>query len=351
MNGWNDMSLRTSSVDRPHFLCERVVPIYIHFYVIALPKDDWEVPVLDSTAMIIVSSNTNGQGYNYEEFSKFPFEEVQTTSLFKRERTNILLIFMNSEIAHWADGHQSCSSARISDIHIDLMPLDSLPLSEAIVSTEEKSSTLDLALFTDFETRTFFVDDMKIQSSNMLAVSTSLSEKYQSLYVDFIYGSTSAQLGLSDGALSVFRYGRQSRNRSNDMSCDQILPISMIESDYITFPSLPMNVDIIDHFTVVAVYNIFDLKLPASNFFHVNGTSVFYLYARLTRSGNLCSLTLMHENLFRSSYQLSAVGPLKHMTAFFVVVIVRTQHKEAVKYRFKGNRYVPDECRDVLDTE
>ncbi|KAK3764723.1 hypothetical protein RRG08_042033 [Elysia crispata] len=400
INGWNDMSLRTSSVDRPHFLCERVVPIYIHFYVIALPKDDWEVPALDTTAMIIISSNTKQQGYNYVEFSKFPFEEVQTTSLLKKETYQYSVKIHELRNSGLKQKYIRVKSTDYLDVHFflisggficstlvleEMIPGRSsaffsstgqLDTSLAIVSTEEKSSTLDLALLTDFETRTFFVDDMKIQSSNMLVVSTSLSEKYQSLYVEFISGSTFAQLGHSDGALSVFRFGRQSRNRSNDMSCDQILPISMIGSDYITFPSLPMNVDIIDHFTVVAVYSnttitvhhqnpevtpmkiylrwpgdIFDLELPASNFFHVNGTSIFYLYARLTRSGGLCSLTLMHENLFRSSYQLSVVGPLKDMTAFFVVVIVRTQDKGAVKYRFKGNRYVPDECRDVLDTK
>ena len=46
----------------------------------------------------------------------------------------------------------------------------------------------------------------------------------------------------------------QYKTNSNDRSCDQVLPISMIGSDYITFPSLPMNASVTDHYTIVAVY-------------------------------------------------------------------------------------------------
>ena len=31
--------------------------------------------------------------------------------------------------------------------------------------------------------------------------------------------------------------------------------------------------------------DVFDLQLPASTFYHVNGTNAFYLYARLAGSG------------------------------------------------------------------
>ena len=52
----------------------------------------------------------------------------------------------------------------------------------------------------------------------------------------------------------LFNLQNHTNTYTKHASIDQILPVSMIGSDYITFPSLPMNVDVIDHYTVVAVY-------------------------------------------------------------------------------------------------
>ena len=54
----------------------------------------------------------------------------------------------------------------------------------------------------------FFTFSLLIPS-NMLRISMTLPEKYQSFYVDSISGSTSAQLVHSSGAASVFRFGKE----------------------------------------------------------------------------------------------------------------------------------------------
>ena len=41
---------------------------------------------------------------------------------------------------------------------------------------------------------------------------------------------------------------------SVDKTCDQAVPTSLVAADYVTFPSLPLNVAVTDHFTLVAVY-------------------------------------------------------------------------------------------------
>ena len=71
-----------------------------------------------------------------------------------------------------------------------------------------------------------------------------------------------------------------------------------------------------------------------------------WLYSNL---GGFCSVALMQESLFRSSYQLAVVGPLEEMTDIFVVVIVKTRDKGAITGSVSGsgvNRGA-DNCKDV----
>ncbi|KAK3742042.1 hypothetical protein RRG08_060126, partial [Elysia crispata] len=65
-----------------------------------------------------------------------------------------------------------------------------------------------------------------------------------------------------------------------------------------------------------------------------------------------CTVALMQESLFRSSYQLAVVGPLKEMTDIFVVVIVKTRDKSGIKAGSgTGVKRAPDTCKDVPDSE
>ena len=65
-------------------------------------------------------------------------------------------------------------------------------------------------------------------------------------------------------------------------------------------------------------------------------------------SGGLCSMALLQEKLFRSSYHLAVVGPLIQMTAIFVVVVVKTQDIGAVMAVSEmGVASFPDTCENV----
>ena len=76
------------------------------------------------------------------------------------------------------------------------------------------------------------------------------------------------------------------------------------------------------------------------------------LYLPLLYSGGFCTVALMQESLFRSSYQLAVVGPLEHMTDIFVVVIVKTRDKEGITAGSgTGVHRTPDRCKDVPGEE
>ena len=61
-----------------------------------------------------------------------------------------------------------------------------------------------------------------------------------------------------------------------------------------------------------------------------------------------CSITLLHENLFRTSYHLAIVGPLIEMTDIYVVVIARTLVREIMTLvSGNGIRRTPDKCMTV----
>ncbi|GFO26620.1 hypothetical protein PoB_005312500 [Plakobranchus ocellatus] len=89
-----------------------------------------------------------------------------------------------------------------------------------------------------------------------------------------------------------------------DEHYDQVLPVSLVGSEYVTFPFLPLNSESFAVLTVVAVYNDTlittnssdsssptaylanpgdkaELILPATSFNSVNGTKPFYLRSRL----------------------------------------------------------------------
>ncbi|KAK3803130.1 hypothetical protein RRG08_060102, partial [Elysia crispata] len=330
-DGWNDFSVGYNL----SFLCERVIPVYTHSYVVVLPKEGWANAVHKTKAMLSVASFPNQQGHNYVEFSTFPTGDLQTISLFNNEifqySINVSGVSLNS--SGFQRKYIRVKSTDNLDVHFFLwsvriryacstLVLEDIPQgspssfltnpgqkdsSLAIVLTEETSSTLELALSGNVISASFALNNIRTQTGKHLFVSTSLTEQFQGLYVDSISSSHSAQLVHSTGALNVFRFSREYTKVTHDVSCDQILPSSMIGSDYITFPSLPMNVSVTDHYTVVAVHSdttitiydpdasvaprkiflksagdVFDLELSASGFYHVNGTNPFYLYARLT---------------------------------------------------------------------
>ena len=65
-------------------------------------------------------------------------------------------------------------------------------------------------------------------------------------------------------------------------------------------------------------------------------------------SGGFCSMALLQEKLFRSSYHLAVVGPLIQMTAIFFVVVVKTQDIGAVlAVSEMGVTSFPDACENV----
>ncbi|KAK3751432.1 hypothetical protein RRG08_051157 [Elysia crispata] len=406
-SGWNDNNVDALSISiLPSFLCEKVIPVYIHSYVIVLPNLGWGGRSRHARSILSVASFPSQQGHNYVEFSTFPTGDLKTISLFGNEAyqysidmTGLLLdneglqqkyIRVKStdnldvHFFRWGSYlHYACSSLILEETtpgwpsaFFSNPGQNSSNL--AIVSTEEKPSSLDLVLSSNDETVTFSLTSMYTESRPIVAVSTTLNEQYQGLYVTQISGSSSSQFVHSTGAMSVYRFTRENKKITQDMSCDQVLPISMIGSDYITFPSLPMNASVTDHYTIIAVYgnttitifdpdpdvktkqiqlqwpgDVFDLKLPASGFYHVNGTNAFYLHAKLSGLGGFCSVALMQESLFRSSYQLAVVGPLEEMADIFVVVIVKTRDKGAITGSVSGsgvNRGA-DNCKDVTDTE
>ncbi|GFR85615.1 hypothetical protein ElyMa_000700700 [Elysia marginata] len=158
----------------------------------------------------------------------------------------------------------------------------------------------------------------------------------------------------------------------------------MLGRDYVTFPSLPMDSNLIDYYTVVAVQNntvvsvyeptsstlirevtllwpgdLVQLELSASGYHHVNGTHPFYLYAKLTgadpnlsdRRGR-CSVTLLHAGLFRETYKLTIVPPLLvEPASVYVVVIVNTSLAGQVEVVSEnGTRTKPDNCQSVTGT-
>ncbi|KAK3761302.1 hypothetical protein RRG08_014313 [Elysia crispata] len=404
VSGWNDVSLNIGH----SFICERVIPVYIHSYVMVLPKRHWATRIQGrNIAMLSVASIPSQQGHNYLQFSTFPAGDLQTITLFGNEAYQFSIDIDGLTLSSgdfqkkfirvkstdhldvffylWAkfDRH-ACSSLILDELSLGgpstffSHPADQKDSSLAIVSTEEEeASSFDIVFPVDVKTTTFTLNNMKTKSRDFLQVSTNLAEQYQSLYVDSISGASSAQILHSNGAMNVYRFGRQYKKTNTDVSCEQILPVSMIGSDYITFPSLPMNVDVIDHYTVVAVYSdttitvfdshpdvlsrkinlrwpsdVVDLELPASSFYHVTGTNPFYLYARLTRLAGLCSVAMMQESLFRSSYQLVVVGALETMADIFVVVIVQTRDQESIIAESgSGASISPDLCKGVPDTE
>ncbi|KAK3751449.1 hypothetical protein RRG08_051174 [Elysia crispata] len=406
-SGWNDISVNASQrPEPPSFLCEQVIRVYLHSYVTILPRKGWGGPASRAKAMLSVASFPSQQGHNHVEFSTFPSGDLKTISLFENEVYQYYIdidgLSLNSSGLQkkyvrvkstdhldvhffiWGKGlWYACSSLILEEITPGWpTAFFSNPgqkeSSLAILFTEEEPSSLDLVFSSYDETFTIIANSMNTQNRQMLLVSTSFTEEYQSLYVDRISGSSSPQVVHSNGAMSVYRFDREYKTNSNDRSCDQVLPISMIGSDYITFPSLPMNASVTDHYTIVAVYkdtkitvfnpdsneasmkinlqwpgDVFDLQLPASTFYHVNGTNAFYLYARLAGSGGFCTVALMQESLFRSSYQLAVVGPLEHMTDIFVVVIVKTQDKVSIIGSGPGSgvQRVADNCKDVAGTE
>ncbi|GFR61869.1 hypothetical protein ElyMa_005442400 [Elysia marginata] len=169
----------------------------------------------------------------------------------------------------------------------------------------------------------------------MLVVSNEVPEQYQSVYVDSISGSTTAQMVYSTGAANLFRFGRKKWSLSVDAEFDQIPPISMLGTEYVTFPSFPLDDTIMDHYSVVAVYSNTIIKVDKGE----------------GERAGFCSMAFLREDLFRTVYQLAIVTPLKEMTSVYIVAVVRMENKGQVIVTSGTNDIIfPDSCQDVEGT-
>ncbi|GFN85291.1 hypothetical protein PoB_001179700 [Plakobranchus ocellatus] len=180
----------------------------------------------------------------------------------------------------------------------------------------------------------------------LITMSSHLNDHQNPLYVDNVKGFDKAPLVHSDGLLSVFSSGQQGASGSSDVTLDQLLPISLLGSDYVTFPSLPLSPSSVDTFTIVAVFNgtivtvfgldpgsesrvivleqagdVHDLDLPAAGFHHMTSTKPFYVYGRLGGSGGICTVTLLPVTLWSTRYTLQVVEPYTLLGDVYVALI------------------------------
>ncbi|KAK3803774.1 hypothetical protein RRG08_052946 [Elysia crispata] len=176
-------------------------------------------------------------------------------------------------------------------------------------------------------------------------------------------------------------------NTTNDVTFEQILPVSLVGSDYVTFPSLPADksTDFTDLFSAVAVFNdtliqvpdynitldkagdVGRLNLSASGFHHVTGNKPFYLYAQLRAEYSksvskdthlngpfgLCSVKLLPQSLWRSVYTLHVSGPLLAMEVYIAMVVEEEDHVNSAKVKVwdaAQTEYIPTTCQAVEGT-
>ncbi|KAK3803132.1 hypothetical protein RRG08_060104 [Elysia crispata] len=404
---WNDAPRNSSAA----YMCEREFFVYFHSYVLVLPKEAWGGHTSKTRAFLSVTPHPGLEGDNLVEISTFSTDKFEMARFSATEtfqyKIDPLGLFLNSsglqhkyvlvrsqyplDVLFYFQGATQyvCSSLILEHLPLgqssSFFPSPRLgQKSIGIVSTSETPASLTVSFSTFHAMLSFSFNGMDVLTRNTLVLSASMPEQYQSLYVDSLSNTGAAPLAHSTGPLAVFNFGREDWSWSRDITCDQVLPTSMVGSHYITFPSLPMDPANIDYFTVVAVHRVtkitaydadnalvvrqttlwwagdsIELELPASGFYYINGTSPFYLYARITgkdpndksRSG-LCSLTLFHESLFRDSYTVAVVGPLAEATSVYVIAIVRTLDSEFIEIESGwGTVQVPDLCQDVNGTE
>ncbi|GFO02936.1 hypothetical protein PoB_002944100 [Plakobranchus ocellatus] len=165
---------------------------------------------------------------------------------------------------------------------------------------------------------------------------------------------------------------------------NQLLPFAYTGRYYITYPSLPLNSDVMDRFTVVALYEdtiitvfapdptlgsqsitmsapgeSYDLHLPATAFFLVRGSKDFYMHAKYQASAanrpgsGQCTVTLVANRHQKQSYRFAMTKPLTAMDSVYVVVIVKTESVQDITLTAGSETYSlpPDTCQGIHGTK
>ncbi|RUS87312.1 hypothetical protein EGW08_004924 [Elysia chlorotica] len=227
--GWNDQDPN----DQRSYICENVIPVYIHSYVIVLPRDGWANSIPNMRAMLSLASFPSEQGHNYVEILVFPTGDLHTISLFRNEAYHYAI--NANGITLDGDGFQqkyvSVRSSAHLDVHFFLWSVGQRYACSSLVfeaAASEGSNTffsnpgnmdnnldepisLDLALSTDTGDATFILNNEGIQIGKLISLSTTMTERYQTLYVESIPGPSPPQVVQSTGPASVFRFGKQVR--------------------------------------------------------------------------------------------------------------------------------------------
>ncbi|GFO29880.1 secreted protein [Plakobranchus ocellatus] len=211
-----------------------------------------------------------------------------------------------------------------------------------------------------------------------MSLTYQLSDEEIAVYLEEVTGFNKAQLIHSDGCLSAFRSSARSNAWISDVTFDQLLPTSMLGTEYVTFPSSRLATYGVDTFTIVAVFDstivtiygadstaesyeivleqvgdTYDLDLPTTGFHHMKSWKPFYVQARLggsVYSGGSCTVTLLPETLWSTQYVLQVLEPYILLNEIYLIVIGQRYAVEqmAMTFTWVGtvNSLRPD-CRDI----
>ncbi|GFO22381.1 mannose receptor c type 1 [Plakobranchus ocellatus] len=250
------------------------------------------------------------------------------------------------------------------------------------ISTVHSPNTIEMFVSSKNESLVLGLGSFDIETWFQARLSTTLTRQYQTVSLNHLKPTQSSLYIQSIENLQVFLSGQE--KSSHDLTFDQVLPVSLLGADYVTFPSLPTDKssNVTDRFSAVAIFNdtiiqvldlnitlekagdVTDFLLPGSGFHHVNGSKPFYLYARLKAvSGvmpnvdangpvGVCTLTLLPHSLWRSFYTFQVDQPLIAMDVY-VAIVVRTDfiHTATVKVGDSaGTQYIPTSCQQVEGT-
>ncbi|GFN77151.1 C-type lectin [Plakobranchus ocellatus] len=402
IRNWNDIQ----QIHTGKYVCERVYPEYFHSYVMVLPSETWHHDIHSMSALLTASSRGYHLGHNYIEVTTVPGGVLEELSVIDVETAQYQVNIANLTLG--THGIQQkyllVKSSEPLDVHFFMWSSDlrvfcsSLVLdvlesggpnsylghsglhetSFAFVSTEASTSTLDVYLPSTDGSLDFHYSKFHTESRTTMTMSTTLSEQYQTFYAGSVSGLTNPMLVQSTGALSVFTYSREDSAQSTDASMDQLLPMKVFGRRFVTFPSLPMNAYVVDHFTVVAfhadtVITVYaadpaqgsesmtlsapgdtrDLLLPATAFHSLTGNFPFYLYAKYSTSGGgLCTVNILPSKLYKQSYRFSMTEPLAAMDSVYVATIVQTTEIANISLTPGGGvgPLAPEMCAKVQGT-
>ncbi|RUS86346.1 hypothetical protein EGW08_005864, partial [Elysia chlorotica] len=221
-----------------------------------------------------------------------------------------------------------------------------------IVSRGRSPVNLDVAFSAGSYGASFTRNQFDYHTWPWIIVSTTLTQQPDSTHFDSIRGYSQAPFVHSDQPVAVYSSETQvSASNGVDVTFEQILSTSQVGTEYVTFPSLPLNSGVKDNFTIGAVYNdtwvkvplldtqdgyydvnlvkagdTYDLELYASGFHHVTGSKPFYLYARLSGAGggNPCTVTLLAEHLWTSRYTVQMSTPWAKLQDVYIAAVGET---------------------------